>query len=103
MVGLGRVSPGLDYFIMRKKKMKLGELLDILDEKNVRIIEEDGYIFFENKKLIPEELRDREVEKLKFGMFYITECVVIYLVGSKPETENLSKDVVNYMREHDDD
>lgn len=83
--------------------MKLFELLDVLDDSKIRLIDEDGYIFIENKKMVPEELRQRDVERVKYGMFYIMECVVIYLFGSKPDTENLSKDVVKYMREHNDD
>lgn len=59
--------------------MTLGELLTVLDDSMLKIKDGNGYAVFNKKKMIPEELKSREVARVTYGMFYISECVQIFL------------------------
>lgn len=59
--------------------MTLGDLLTVLDDSMLKIKEGNDYAVFNKKKMIPEELKSREVERVTYGMFYISECVQIFL------------------------
>jgi hypothetical protein len=71
--------------------MTLGELLTILDDGTIKIKDGNGYAVFNKKKMIPEELKNREVARITYGMFYISECVQIFL----KEVENEDIEVAN--------
>jgi hypothetical protein len=59
--------------------MTLGELLPVLDDSMLKIKDGNDYAVFNKKKMIPEELKSREVARVTYGMFYISECVQIFL------------------------
>lgn len=65
--------------------MTLGDLLTVLDDSMLKIKEGNDYAVFNKKKMIPEELKSREVERVTYGMFYISECVQIFLKEDENE------------------
>jgi hypothetical protein len=71
--------------------MTLGELLPVLDDSMLKIKDGNDYAVFNKKKMIPEELKSREVARVTYGMFYISECVQIFL----KEVENEDIEVAN--------
>jgi hypothetical protein len=71
--------------------MTLGDLLTVLDDSMLKIKEGNDYAVFNKKKMIPEELKSREVARVTYGMFYISECIQIFL----KEVENEDIEVAN--------
>ena len=59
--------------------MTLGELLPVLDDTTIKIKDGNDFAAFNKKRMIPEELKSREVARVTYGMFYISECVQIFL------------------------
>lgn len=59
--------------------MTLGELLPILDDTTFKIKDGNDFAAFNKKRMIPEELKSREVARITYGMFYISECIQIFL------------------------
>lgn len=59
--------------------MTLGELLPVLDDSMLKIKDGNDFAVFNKKKMITEELKSREVARVTYGMFYISECVQIFL------------------------
>lgn len=59
--------------------MTLGELLKVLDDTTIKIKDGNDFAAFNKKRMIPEELKSREVERVTYGMFYISECIQIFL------------------------
>jgi hypothetical protein len=59
--------------------MTLGELLPVLDDSIIKIKDGNDYAVFNKKKMIPEELKSREVARVTYGTFFISECVQIFL------------------------
>lgn len=59
--------------------MTLGELLPVLDDTTIKIKDGNDFAAFNKKRMIPEELKSREVARITYGMFYISECVQIFL------------------------
>jgi hypothetical protein len=71
--------------------MMLGELLPVLDDSMLKIKDGNDFAVFNKKRMIPEELKSREVARITYGMFYISECVQIFL----KEVENEDIEVAN--------
>jgi hypothetical protein len=71
--------------------MTLGEILPVLDDGTIKIKDGNGYGVFNKKRMIPEEMKSREVERVTYGMFYISECIQIFL----KEVENEDIEVAN--------
>jgi hypothetical protein len=71
--------------------MTLGELLPVLDDSMLKIKDGNDFAVFNKKRMIPEELKSREVARITYGMFYISECVQIFL----KEVENEDIEVAN--------
>lgn len=65
--------------------MTLGELLTVLDDSMLKIKDGNDFAVFNKKRMIPEELKNREVARVTYGMFYISECVQIFLKEVKDE------------------
>ncbi len=59
--------------------MTLGELLPVLDDTTIKIKDGNDFVVFNKKRMIPEELKSREVARVTYGMFYISECIQIFL------------------------
>lgn len=59
--------------------MTLGELLPVLDDTTIKIKDRNDFAVFNKKRMIPEELKGREVARVTYGMFYISECIQIFL------------------------
>ena len=59
--------------------MTLGELLPVLDDTTIKIKDGNDFAAFNKKRMIPEELKSREVARVTYGMFYISECIQIFL------------------------
>lgn len=59
--------------------MTLGELLPVLDDTTIKIKDGNDFAVFNKKRIIPEELKSREVARVTYGMFYISECIQIFL------------------------
>lgn len=59
--------------------MTLGELLPVLDDTTIKIKDGNDFAAFNKKRMIPEELKSREVARITYGMYYISECVQIFL------------------------
>lgn len=59
--------------------MTLGELLPVLDDTTIKIKDGNDFAAFNKKRMIPEELKSREVARITYGMFFISECVQIFL------------------------
>lgn len=65
--------------------MTLGELLPVLDDTTIKIKDGNDFAAFNKKRMIPEELKSREVARVTYGMFYISECVQIFLKEDENE------------------
>lgn len=65
--------------------MTLGELLPVLDDTTIKIKDGNDFAAFNKKRMIPEELKSREVARITYGMFYISECIQIFLKEVKNE------------------
>jgi len=59
--------------------MTLGELLPVLDDTTIKIKDGNDFAAFNKKRMIPEELKSREVARVTYGIFYISECIQIFL------------------------
>lgn len=59
--------------------MTLGELIPVLDDTTIKIKDGNDFAVFNKKRIIPEELKSREVARVTYGMFYISECIQIFL------------------------
>lgn len=59
--------------------MTLGELLSVLDDTTIKIKDGNDFAAFNKKRMIPEELKSREVERVTYGLFFISECIQIFL------------------------
>lgn len=65
--------------------MTLGELLPVLDDTTIKIKDGNDFAAFNKKRMIPEELKSREVARVTYGMYYISECVQIFLKEDENE------------------
>ena len=59
--------------------MTLGDLLPVLDDTMLKIKDGNDFAAFNKKRMSPEELKSREVARVTYGMFYISECIQIFL------------------------
>lgn len=69
--------------------MTLGELLKVLDDSMLKIKDGNDFAVFNKKRMIPEELKSREVERVTYGLFFISECIQIFL--KKVENEDIKQ------------
>lgn len=69
--------------------MTLGELLPVLDDTTIKIKDGNDFAAFNKKRMIPEELKSREVARITYGMYYISECIQIFL--KEVENEDIKK------------